>query len=111
MTPANERRKTSILPWLAPALLAIIAALMVLGGNSMIQSIRDLRTDVNSGALRTEQRLTHLEDLVATNQTQTLSLAEAIRSRQAATTDAIIAAKATETVARAQRASNAKKEK
>jgi cell division protein FtsB len=103
MTPANERRKTSILPWLAPALLAIIAALMVLGGNNMIQSIRDLRTDVNSGALRTEQRLTHLEDLVAANQT--------LSSRQAATTDAIIAAKATETVARAQRASNAKKEK
>ena len=91
MTPANERRKTSILPWLAPALLAIIAALMVLGGNNMIQSIRDLRADVNNGALRTEQRLTHLEDLVATNQ--------------------IITAKATETVARAQRASNAKKEK
>ena len=109
MTPANERRKTSILPWLAPALLAIIAALMVLGGNNMIQSIRDLRADVNSGALRTEQRLTHLEDLVATN--QTLSLAEAIRSRQAATADAIIAAKATETVARAQRASNAKEKK
>ena len=91
MTPTNERRKASILPWLAPALLEIIAALMVLGGNNMIQSIRDLRADVNSGALRTEQRLTHLEDLVATNQ--------------------IITAKATETVARAQRASNAKKEK
>lgn len=109
MTPANERRKTSILPWIAPALLATIAALMVLGGNNVIQSIRDLRTDVNSGALRTEQRLTHLEDLVAAN--QTLSLTEAIRSRQAATTDAIMAAKATETVARAQRASNAKEKK
>jgi hypothetical protein len=109
MTPANERRKTSILPWLVPALLAIITALMVLGGGNLLQSIRDLRADVNSGALRTEQRLTHLEDLVATN--QTLSLAEAIRSRQAATADAIIAAKATEAVARAQRNSNTKEKK
>ena len=71
MTPAGERRKLSIQSWLVPALLAVITALLVLGGSNAIDYMRDtktellgLRVDMPHTALQTEKRLTRLEDLL-----------------------------------------------
>jgi hypothetical protein len=62
MTSANERRKAGIMPWLGPALLAVIVALMVLGGGNVLSNISGLRDDFQKNALQNEKRLTHLED-------------------------------------------------
>ena len=62
MTPANERRKAGIMPWLGPALLAVIVALMVLGGGNVLSNIAGLRDDFQKNAVQNEKRLTQLED-------------------------------------------------
>jgi len=79
MTPANERRKAGIMPWLGPALLAVIVALMVLGGGNVLSNIAGLRDDFQKNAVQNEKRLTHLEDA---NIDIAVSLAEIKASQQ-----------------------------
>ena len=73
MSGTFDQRHKSILDWIVPALLALITALMVLGGTNMLDSMHDtrnemtnLRKDVQESALQTEKRLTRLEDMADT---------------------------------------------
>ena len=71
MTPQNERRKTLLISWLVPALLAVITGLIVEGGNNVINSLQSqstelagLRRDFNTWQLTLEARVTRLEEAV-----------------------------------------------
>jgi hypothetical protein len=75
MSPQNERRKATLISWLVPALLAVITALLVVGGSSVLDYMRDtradmqgLRRDVQESALQTEKRLTRVEDRLGMKQ-------------------------------------------
>ena len=74
MTTADERRKKTVLDWIVPALLGLISLLVGLGGANVAAALRDnaaqtfgLREDVHAWQLRTEIRLTRMEDAMSLN--------------------------------------------
>ena len=65
MTPPN---KQSVKEWLTPALLAVIAGLVAIGGEAIIQAVQNqseatsgLRSDFQRWQVQMEQRMTRLE--------------------------------------------------